>query len=633
MDMECSFIRTSDEKVDCYFDHINYMINFSNTNPYLNIWKKSMLNQKFRNYFINRFADLMNTSFIFNRLSSIANSMYNQTIDEMPKEFNLYKDTSSVSLLMTKFNNNHLEFLLQLSKRTEQVRNHIQSNFSLSGQVDVTLNVVPAGAGKIKINTVFPDSLPWTGVYFNGNPVQITAFPNPGFNFVYWDTNSVLIAQNINQTLNLNIPTDVNFNAVFEPDSFVGKLAITELNFHSDETKDAGDWIEFLNYGNGPIDISGWEFSNSKIYNKYIFPNGTVIQPNERFILADDTIKFNSQHFGVSVLAQINFGFSNSSDFIKLSDYANETKLWMSYNDTLSWVFGADGSGRTLELKNDSLNPSLPENWFIGCIGGSPGTPYMPCNEKIIFSEINYKSLASKDAGDWVELLNISDDDIDISGWKFSNDNNNNMFIIPSGTVIPTSAYMVLFNDLLKFKTQFPSVTNKKGPFNFDIGSSIENIQLFNDSGFLCQSIVYDKNMPWPQGANGLGYTLEILNPNGNLCDGTNWFQGCLNGSPGGPYIYPCGTSINETIYNDYQLNVFPNPSTGIFTIDIKQEFQNIAHAEFELFNIYGNIIYTKSFLIKKYPIEVDFSSFSKGIYFLKIVYSKNTYTAKIIIL
>jgi hypothetical protein len=30
----------------------------------------------------------------------------------------------------------------------------------------------PPGAGKIKISTIIPDSLPWTGVYFDGNPVR-----------------------------------------------------------------------------------------------------------------------------------------------------------------------------------------------------------------------------------------------------------------------------------------------------------------------------------------------------------------------------------------------------------------------------------------------------------------------------
>lgn len=52
-------------------------------------------------------------------------------------------------------------------------------------QVDVTLDVYPVGAGKIKISTIVPDSLPWTGVYFNGNPVKLTALPNPGYEFSF----------------------------------------------------------------------------------------------------------------------------------------------------------------------------------------------------------------------------------------------------------------------------------------------------------------------------------------------------------------------------------------------------------------------------------------------------------------
>ena len=59
----------------------------------------------------------------------------------------------------------------------------INTDFGLSGQVTLTLNTSPAGAGRIEISTITPTSYPWSGVYFNGNPVTITAIPNPGYTF------------------------------------------------------------------------------------------------------------------------------------------------------------------------------------------------------------------------------------------------------------------------------------------------------------------------------------------------------------------------------------------------------------------------------------------------------------------
>ena len=64
---------------DCYFDHIQYMMTFDPANPYISIWQKSMLNDRFRNYFVNRFADVMNTAYKLDRISAVENSMFFQT--------------------------------------------------------------------------------------------------------------------------------------------------------------------------------------------------------------------------------------------------------------------------------------------------------------------------------------------------------------------------------------------------------------------------------------------------------------------------------------------------------------------------------------------------------------------------
>ena len=608
------------------------MLNYDHENPYIHIWQKGIQNTKFKNYFINRFADLMNTSYLFSRLSSVENSMYIQTINEMPNEFLRWKDTSSVSTLMTNFNNNRFAFLYQLSKRTQQVRNHIQSHFSLSGQVNVTLNVLPAGAGKIKISTIFPDSLPWTGVYFNGNPVKITAFPNPGYNFAYWDTNAVLAVRDTNMSVLINVTSDAVFNAVFTVTPFVGRLSISELNYHSNNTRDAGDWIEFHNYGNGPMDISGWKFTDSTVYHNFIFPAGTTIQPGERLVLAEDTLKFHSQHPGVPVMGPVGFGFSNSNEALTLIDYANEPKLWMHYDDSIPWPIAADGFGRTLEIVNDTLNPALPTSWFAGCIDGSPGGPYVSCPEKVIFSEINYKSSPSADAGNWVELHNNSPLDVDISGWKFSDGKDANFYTFPSGMVLNSNGYLVLFNDYGKFGSQFPTVYNIKGPFEFNLGITNKTLRLFDGAGKLYQSVLYDNITPWPSGANGNGYTLEILNPQGNPCDGSNWFSGCPKGSPGGPYVYPCNTGVDDMPLSPLEVRIYPNPSDGRFIINLAED-KDKSNLQIEIYNPMGERVYSKSGDSNHTQVEVDISNSSAGIYFVKIYLREKIYMAKVALL
>jgi hypothetical protein len=105
--------------------------------------------------------------------------------------------------------------LLFSDSRVAIARDQIENQFNLVKQVDVTLDVVPAGAGKIHISTITPESLPWTGVYFDGVPVTITATANPGYEFKYWEANSNLVSDQHTSSITLNIDTNDVFKAHF----------------------------------------------------------------------------------------------------------------------------------------------------------------------------------------------------------------------------------------------------------------------------------------------------------------------------------------------------------------------------------------------------------------------------------
>jgi len=72
------------------------------------------------------------------------------------------------------------------------MRDHIQDFFALPRQVDMTLDVVPAGAGSIRISTLHPDTYPWEGVYFDGVPVRIEAVAHNDYVFSHWTPNAVI---------------------------------------------------------------------------------------------------------------------------------------------------------------------------------------------------------------------------------------------------------------------------------------------------------------------------------------------------------------------------------------------------------------------------------------------------------
>ena len=96
----------------------------------------------------------------------------------------------------------------------------------------------------------------------------------------------------------------------------------------------------------------------------------------------------------------------------------------------------------------------------------------------IVINEINYKSSPIFDTEDWVEFYNPIDQAINISGWKFKDDNASNYFIFPEGTVIGKKDYLILCRDTTKFKLLYPNENKVIGNILFGLSSEGEHIQL-----------------------------------------------------------------------------------------------------------------------------------------------------------
>lgn len=204
---------------DCYFDHIAYMLGQDAGNMYINIWLRSMQNQRFRNYFINRFADIMNSAYSHDTVSAIENKFYTSFVTEMPNEYARWGDLNNIPGQMSGFVGNHNTLASQLELRSAEVRNHIQSNFDLPNQLDVTLDVYPPGGAKMRISTLTPSEYPWQGIYFNGVPVSIEVIPEPGYTFLHWGDNG-RIPDTLNpQWAGILGSNDITFKAYLDPSS------------------------------------------------------------------------------------------------------------------------------------------------------------------------------------------------------------------------------------------------------------------------------------------------------------------------------------------------------------------------------------------------------------------------------
>ena len=213
---------------NCTFDLLGGIINHQTVdpgNPHLNIFWKGIQNDRFRNYFINRFADQMNTVYLPSRLLAIENSMYNLTLPEMPAHFARWGDPNNIPAHMSGYQYYHQMFSDELTCRPDSMRNHIQRGFNLPQQVQVVLDVFPANGGKINISTVTPDNYPWNGIYFDGVPVKIEAQASTGYRFSHWEANG-LISDTLNPVFLDTLATNsTNFRA-----HFISTVGVNDIN-------------------------------------------------------------------------------------------------------------------------------------------------------------------------------------------------------------------------------------------------------------------------------------------------------------------------------------------------------------------------------------------------------------------
>lgn len=538
----------------------------SSTSQYGNMLRSLFQNSGYRRHFINRFADLMNTHFATSRAHALIDRNAAELAPEIPRHHqrwgtgDLAQWSAAVQLLRDFYTTRHAH-----------QRQHIVDHFQLNGTVNLTLNAEPPGAGTIQISTVVPKNMPWSGVYFNGNPVTLTAIPNPGYTFSHWAPNP-----------NISDPEQPSFTADFAANTsltahFSGSpentdLIISEINYNSDSTRNAGDWVEIRNNSSTPIDISGYWMRDSDWFHRFDIPTGTVLTPGGHLVIYESKSKFTGEHPNVTnAIGPFDFKFDNLADEVYLFDRDSHVVAWASYSSQNPWPCSAAGFGSTLERRNANSDPSDPTSWFAGCVGGSPGTAYSSCGYLPALTELNYKSSPNADAGDWIELFNHAAFPINLSGWKIG-DGDGNLFTIPSGTLLQPGEHHVFYQDDAKFSARFPHVSKKTGPIGFGLDGNGDHVRLFSATGQLRFDFCYNDAAPWPVQPDGQGYTLEIKDIDGIWNDADNWFAGCPEGSPGQAFDINCGNVSTQAPHVEtLRFAISPNPASDMATITPSQ--------------------------------------------------------------
>jgi hypothetical protein len=151
----------------------------------------------------------------------------------------------------------------------------------------------------------------------------------------------------------------------------------------------------------------------------------------------------------------------------------------------------------------------------------------------VVINEIQYNAPSNADPGDWVELHNRTDVDLDIGGWTFRDSNVEHSYTIPAATLLQGGGHIVLCSNLALFSSVHPAADGSIGDIGFSLSGSGETISLFDAAGKLVDVVAYADSAPWPEEADGGGATLALKNPRLENSSATHWAASAGGGTPG----------------------------------------------------------------------------------------------------
>lgn len=186
----------------------------------------------------------------------------------------------------------------------------------------------------------------------------------------------------------------------------------------------APDFVELVNTGSEPVDLSGWVLRDDKDERDLRIASGTIIAPGEFFVIEPDSDP------------DAGFGLG-SRDMARLYA-ADGTTLVDSYE----WTDHAFSEGRipdgTGEFVDTEPTPAAAN------VARNEGAFY-EADATIVVNEVMSDDPAG--GADWVELTNTGGVAVDVSGWVLRDDNDQRDLRIAAGTVLEPGALLVVETD------------------------------------------------------------------------------------------------------------------------------------------------------------------------------------------
>jgi len=318
-------------------------------------------NEEFRQDFVNRFCDHINTTWTTERVIKKIDKLSGKLDPEIDRHFDRWR-------LSRKTWTRQLDIMKTFAeKRPKYMRKHLREYFDAGASAILMASTAPGGKLIVNENIrIKKDTL--YGKYFENVPVRLKAIPNFGYKFSHWE--GIAEGNELNElTLSLKAGEVNQVRPVFKQylHPLAEQIIINEISPYDAET---GDWIEIYNNSAKPVNLNRWIVADKK--REYRLPDVTL-PSKEHLVVCADTASFRQVFPEVkSIVGNIPFGLHKRKEQVSLytSDGASI--------DSVFYEIEPRDTAYTISLLLPSLKNQDLENWEILTGHGTPmvANPY-----------------------------------------------------------------------------------------------------------------------------------------------------------------------------------------------------------------------------------------------------------------
>ena len=276
--------------------------------------------------------------------------------------------------------------------------------------------------------------------------------------------------------------------------------AMPNPNGYDDAAWPGGEWMEIYNSGTTAVDVLNWELVNKA--NKVLTFDSSSIVGYEAGNSSTWTIQ-PGDYMVIARNANQNFYLTNTADWITMNDASGNTVDQASWNSTASGVSLEEDPTNAM---NDWISTNSPTPGSVNSASTGP----VPSDLRI--SEVMANPWPSADnaswpGGEWLEIWNSGQSDIDLTGW----------------TVVDNAGNIIPFNE-----SHLIGSSTIIGPDEYRV-------------------VAVNSSTSWGVFNNG-GETLRLLWPNGTLSESISWTD------------TESGYSLMEQIDLSWSHSAYPTP-------------------------------------------------------------------------